>query len=99
MSGEDLATYGAVSATVAKQMASGVRDRVGTDWGIGITGIAGPGGGTPEKPVGLVYIGLAPPDGTVESFEYRVGDTRGRDWVRRVSVSHALDRLRRQLRG
>ncbi|MDC0833038.1 competence/damage-inducible protein A [Geitlerinema sp. CS-897] len=95
---EDLATYGAVSATVAKQMASGVRDRARTNWGIGITGIAGPGGGTPEKPVGLVYIGLASPDGTVESFEYRLGDTRGRDWVRRVSVSHALDRLRRALR-
>ncbi|MGC9505067.1 competence/damage-inducible protein A [Baaleninema sp.] len=99
VSREDLATYGAVSATVAKQMASGVRDRCRTDWGIGITGIAGPGGGTPEKPVGLVYIGLASPDGTVESFEYRLGDTRGRDWVRRVSVSHALDRLRRRLRG
>ncbi|MBP0005638.1 MAG: competence/damage-inducible protein A [Cyanobacteria bacterium SBC] len=97
VSADDLAAHGAVSHPVAKQMAAGVRERFGTDWGIGITGIAGPGGGTPEKPVGLVYIGLASPDGTVESFEYQIGETRGREWVRRVSVSHALDRLRRSL--
>lgn len=94
VSGEDLAQQGAVSATVAEQMARGVRDRCGTDWGIGITGVAGPGGGTAEKPVGLVYLGLAFPDGTVKRYEYRLGDTRGRAWIRDITVSHALDRLR-----
>ncbi|MEO1592275.1 MAG: competence/damage-inducible protein A, partial [Cyanobacteria bacterium J06632_22] len=54
-----LATQGAVSAVVAEQMAAGVRTRLGVDWGLSITGIAGPSGGTRSKPVGLVYLGLA----------------------------------------
>jgi nicotinamide-nucleotide amidase len=95
----DLERAGAVSDPVACQMASGVRARLGTDWGIGITGIAGPGGGTAEKPVGLVYIGLAGPDGTVASHRYLFGDLRGRDWVRHLSCCTALDLLRRSLRA
>lgn len=55
----DLDTYGAVSEQIASQMASGVCTRMGTDIGVGITGIAGPDGGTEEKPVGLVYIGIS----------------------------------------
>ncbi len=91
-----LEQLGAVSAEIAQQMAKGVRDALGTDYGIAITGIAGPGGGTEEKPVGLVYVGLASPDGKVESWEYRFGD-RTRDFIRYLSTCHTLDRLRRVL--
>jgi nicotinamide-nucleotide amidase len=89
----DIEQQGAVSAIVAEQMAQGVRDRLGTDWGISITGVAGPTGGTDEKPVGCVYIGIAGPRG-VTATRYVFGD-RGRDWVRRVSACSALDQLRR----
>ncbi|MBW4500229.1 MAG: competence/damage-inducible protein A [Scytonema hyalinum WJT4-NPBG1] len=94
---EDLAKHGAVSSIVAEQMAAGVRDRLATSWGLSITGIAGPGGGTETKPVGLVYIGLAGPHGEVESFEYRFGALRGRSLIRHVSACTALDNLRRKL--
>jgi nicotinamide-nucleotide amidase len=94
---EDLAQQGAVSAIVAEQMAQGVRDRLGTNWGLSITGIAGPDGGTETKPVGLVYIGLAHPDGKLTSREYRFGASRSRDWIRNLSACSALDQLRRQL--
>jgi nicotinamide-nucleotide amidase len=53
---ELLARHGAVSAEVAQALASGVRERLGADVGLGVTGVAGPGGGTPEKPVGRVYL-------------------------------------------
>jgi nicotinamide-nucleotide amidase len=93
---DDLAQQGAVSSIVAKQMATGVRLRLSTTWGLSITGIAGPEGGTETKPVGLVYIGLAGPTG-VQSFEYRFGTTRSRDWIQHLSACSALDQLRRQL--
>lgn len=93
---QDLAEFGAVSHQVAKQMAAGVRASLNTNWGLSITGIAGPGGGTDAKPVGLVYIGLAG-EGETESFECRFGDGRGRDWIRHLSSCTALDRLRRKL--
>ncbi|MGD1807544.1 competence/damage-inducible protein A [Dapis sp. BLCC M126] len=94
---EDLMVEGAVSHAVAKQMASGVVKKLGTNWGISITGIAGPGGGTDTKPVGLVYIGIARCKDEVESFEYRFSPLRNRDWIRRVSACTALDLLRRKL--
>jgi nicotinamide-nucleotide amidase len=94
---EDLDREGAVSEIVAQQMAIGVRSRLQTDWGLSITGIAGPDGGTETKPVGLVYIGLAKPNGQVESSMHRFGDGRDRDFIRLLSVSSALDLLRRKL--
>lgn len=90
-----IAEQGAVSAIVAEQMAIGVRSKLNTTWGISITGVAGPGGGTDAKPVGLVYIGLANADGAI-SRKHQFGD-RGRDWVRQVSACTALDQLRRML--
>ncbi|MDH6097633.1 competence/damage-inducible protein A [Anabaenopsis sp. FSS-46] len=92
---EDLDKFGAVSATVAEQMAMGVKNRLSTTWGLSITGIAGPTGGTDTKPVGLVYIGLAGPQDEVTSFEYRFGAMRGRALIRHVSANTALDLLRR----
>jgi nicotinamide-nucleotide amidase len=95
---QDLKKFGAVSATVAEQMALGVKQLLASSWGIGITGIAGPGGDTDNsKPIGLVYVGLALPDGTVESQEYRFGKQRGRSLIRHLSSCNALDLLRRKL--
>ncbi len=92
---EILATRGAVSEECAAAMAAGVRSRFGTDWSVVTTGIAGPGGGTPEKPVGLVFIGVAGPDGvTVERCLFK-GD---RAAVRAAAVSHALGLLLARIR-
>jgi nicotinamide-nucleotide amidase len=91
----DLERLGAVSAEVACQMAAGVRDRLGTDWGLSITGIAGPDGGSEEKPVGLVYIGLASATG-VEAVRSLFG-ARDREFIRYLSACRALDLLRRRL--
>jgi nicotinamide-nucleotide amidase len=88
---------GAVSAIVAEHMALGVKAALQTDWALSITGIAGPGGGSETKPVGLVYIGLALPTGDVISQKYEFAHFRGRDWVRHLSACTALDLLRRHL--
>lgn len=88
---------GAVSRTVAAQMAEGVRSRLGTTWGLSITGIAGPDGGTSTKPVGLVYIGLAQSNEKVQVFEHRYGQDRSRSLIRHLSACTALDLLRRNL--
>ncbi len=96
---EMLARYGAVSPQVAKRMAQGVRESSGADFGVGITGIAGPDGGTPEKPVGLVYLALS--DGKdVWVREMRGnGCTKGRGYVRFLAASNALDMVRRRVLG
>ncbi len=94
---EALETFGAVSTTVAEQMAIGIKNRLKTDWGISITGIAGPEGGTEAKPVGVVYIGIANPQGQVEGLEFKFADTRGREGIRYLSASNTLDQLRRRL--
>ncbi|EKV01542.1 competence/damage-inducible protein CinA-like protein [Leptolyngbya sp. PCC 7375] len=96
VSPQDLVTHGAVSAPVAEQMAGGVRAQLQTDWGISITGIAGPGGGSPQKPVGLVFIGVANQT-TTWHIECRFGHRKSREWVRLMSRNTALDILRRTL--
>ncbi|WP_052050543.1 competence/damage-inducible protein A [Leptolyngbya sp. KIOST-1] len=95
--GVALEEQGAVSAIVAEQMALGAKALLHTDWALSITGIAGPGGGSPDKPVGLVYIGLASPTGDVVSYRHEFSGYRGRDWVRQLSALSALDALRRNL--
>lgn len=91
---ETLENYGAVSHETAAEMARGVAERSGVDIGISTTGVAGPDGGTPEKPVGLVYIGLCI-DGEVKTKEYHfVGD---RQKIRERTVYQALNWLRLEL--
>ena len=91
-----LEQHGAVSAEVAKAMAEAVRKRAGTDLGIAVTGIAGPTGGTVEKPIGLVYIALTHPGGT-EVREVRYGTEPGRSGVRYLASQTALDMIRMHL--
>jgi nicotinamide-nucleotide amidase len=95
VSDTDLTEYGAVSEIVARQMAQGVKQKLHSDWGISITGIAGPDGGSETKPVGLVYIGIADPDGDVRAIKHQFSLSRGRNWVRRMSVYSALNHLRK----
>ena len=88
-----LESHGAVSAEVAEAMARGVKERTGATIGVGITGIAGPGGGTETKPVGLVFIALAD-DVTVESKRFTLlGD---RQEIRHRASQVALDWIRRR---
>ena len=90
-----LGARGAVSEEVARCLARGARRRCGADYGVGITGVAGPGGGTTEKPVGLVHVAIAEDDQQTEHWMLQL--TGGRDLVRRRTVVFALDRLRRTL--
>jgi len=94
VSEKTLAEHGAVSRETAQEMAEGMRWNSGTDLAISITGIAGPAGGTPAKPVGLVYIGFATQDGaTVRGFNF----PGGREEVRFSTSQRALDIVRRYL--
>lgn len=92
-----LQRYGAVSEEVARAMARGARERLGAEWALSITGIAGPEGGSPDKPVGLVFCGLAGPDGECRVERHGLGGDRAA--VRLASARLALDLLRRRLRA
>lgn len=91
---ETLDSFGAVSEEIASEMAKGIANRAGADIGLVTTGIAGPGGGTKEKPVGLVYIGLYY-RGNVNTFRYVFNGNR--ENVRTRATLTALDLLRREI--
>ena len=87
-----LKEYGAVSSQTAEEMALGVKRACSTDIGISTTGIAGPGGAVPGKPVGTVYIGIAIND-TVESFRLNLGSDKSREVIRTMAVGNILSAL------
>ncbi len=91
-----LRACGAVSEECARQMAEGARKAAKATWALSVTGIAGPDGGTAEKPVGTVFIGLAGPGETVARRFQFLGD---RSWIRTLSCQNALDMLRLSLIG
>ncbi len=91
-----LREHGAVSEPCARAMAEGARARAGTTYAASVTGVAGPGGGTADKPVGLVYVALATPDRT---YVRRLRWTGSREQVRSISAMVALDMVRRALAG
>jgi nicotinamide-nucleotide amidase len=92
---DTLASHGAVSPEVAEALAKGIRQRTGSTLGLGVTGIAGPSGGTEAKPVGLVYIALSDAQKTEVVEKNFRGD---RDRVRQWATQQALDLIRRRLR-
>jgi nicotinamide-nucleotide amidase len=96
VSGELIERHGAVSAEVAEALAEGARERLGTDVGVGITGVAGPDGGTPEKPVGLVWVSVAAP-GLEEPLTRSINLPGGRADIRDRATSIALHLVRRAL--
>lgn len=99
VSAQTLEQYGAVSPQTAREMAEGIRKAAGSDIGIGITGIAGPGGGSAEKPVGLVYIAMSTAEKTVVCRKSTGSRMRSREWNRHTAASCALDLVRRELDG
>lgn len=92
---ELIETHGAVSEPVARAMAEGARRAAGVDLAVSVTGIAGPGGGSAQKPVGLVHFALAGPNGVIH-LEQRFGDL-GREGVRLASAETALALLQSAL--
>jgi nicotinamide-nucleotide amidase len=91
---EMIKEHGAVSREVAIALAEGIRKRCGTTFGIGITGVAGPTGGTPQKPVGLVFLALASERQTEMLEKNFMGDRKRIRWY---ASQQALDMVRRKL--
>lgn len=91
-----LAAHGAVSEPTAREMAEGARARTGADFALALTGIAGPGGGTPDKPVGTVFIALAAADGTEVQHHLNAFD---RETFKHMTSQQALELLRQRLQG
>ena len=91
---ETLRQHGAVSSETAIAMAQGIRDKFASDIGIGITGIAGPDGGSEAKPVGLVYLAIAGPHGVIVEEEHFSGQ---RGAIKTRAVNSSLDLLRRYI--
>src|ERR671912_940453 len=91
--------HGAVSEPVAREMAEGARRNSGADYGLSVTGIAGPDGGTEEKPVGLVFVGISDPEDTSAEKLDLTAWARSRDSIRERSANRAFDLLRHRLEG
>jgi nicotinamide-nucleotide amidase len=91
---ETITTHGAVSEPVARAMAAGARQTADVDLAVAVTGVAGPGGGTATKPVGLVWFGVASPEGVIAESMIFPGD---RTAVRMATVRHAVALLRQAL--
>jgi nicotinamide-nucleotide amidase len=94
---ELLVEHGAVSEPVARAMAEGVREDADTDYGLSVTGVAGPDGGMEEKPVGLVFVGLSDVSGTVAEKLDLSAWRRSREAIRERSANRAFDLLRRRI--
>jgi nicotinamide-nucleotide amidase len=88
-----LAAFGAVSAQVATEMVLGARRKSRADFAVSVTGVAGPGGGSPQKPVGLVWMGLSGPGDLTSAVELRWNPEWSRDMIRAATVRAALEAL------